>query len=271
MTTFADWVTALTSSQVGRIFWANYQYDVTRQNLDSRIDDDFQSSLAATLSGALTPTELIDTVIREGPERFDQKCSRQPKTPEPYSRVLEVTDFALYNLSLAELGLEVDDALGSRVWDRLGTTITPYYYTGHMKTLRNFFWGLPTRRLTGNQGPATLTQDATAIRNQLGLYHIAKDRRLLRIDIPATALAGRLICAPTTLDAGINVVFAPCADATGVGWTMNLETLRNSVEELIIASLIFDSSYTVTKIGIVTEAPPDLDLDMLEANALARQ
>jgi|SRR6185503_5392033 len=270
METFEDWIRELTTSQVGRIFWANYQYDLRKNNLDSEVNNNFQISVESRLEDSSSAVELIDAVISDEPNNFDLKCSRRPGKAEAYSRVMEVTDLAVYNLRLDEVGLELDAEVGSRVWDKLGTTITSYYHKDTMKTGRNFFWCLPSKRLSAIETTVEPNQKASAVRNQLGLYHIDKDRRLLRIDIPSDALAGRVIRAPTSLDAGPNVVFVPCDDDNGNGWAINLETLSNSVEELIIEGLSFDSSYTVTKIGIVSEPLPDLNMDILESNALNR-
>src|SRR6185295_23819 len=263
MVTFEDWLSGLTASQVGRIFWANYQFDLNKDNLDRTVYDDFKASVERRLGesspeDSLSPFDLVSAILGAEPDRFDLKCARPLLRNEAYSRVIEITDFATYNLRLEEIGLELDEAIGSRVWDLLGVTITPYHYGNTMKTRRNFFWCLPTRSLSLLQTTASPAQAATVVRNRLGLYYINKDHRLLRIDIPADALAGRRICAPTSLDAGINFVFAPCDDADGVGWTIDLETLSQSVEELVIEGLSFDSSYTVIKIGIVSEARPDL-------------
>jgi len=273
MVTFEDWLSTLKASQTGRIFWANYQYDLRQDNLDRTIYDDFKDSVERRLEDttavdSFSIFDLIKAVLKEEPDRFDLKCLRRLLRTEAYSRVMEVKDFGIYNVT--GIGLEVDEEIGSRVWDMLGTTITPSHYGNTMKTGRNFFWCLPTRSLNLLQRTASPAQEASVVRNKLGLYHINKDHRLLRIDIPPDALAGRRICAPTSLDAGINVVFAPCDDGDGVGWAIDLETLNKSVEELVVEGLKFDDSYTVLKIGIVSEELPDLNMDMIEANALER-
>ncbi|HKG46965.1 MAG TPA: hypothetical protein VKB02_09570 [Pyrinomonadaceae bacterium] len=270
MITFEDWLSALTSSQEGRIVWANYQYDLKKHNLESSVYDDFKSAVEKRLADSSPPVQLFDAIVNGEPDKFDLKCSRRLLRTEAYSRVIEVTDFAIYNLRLEELGLELDEEIGRRVWDKLGVTITSYYHGGTMKTRRNFFWCLPTHRLDLIHATTSPAQEASVVRNKLGLYHIDKNQRLLRIDIPPDVLSGKRVCAPTSLDAGINIVFAPCDDTRGVGWALDLETLSKSVEELIIEALTFTADYTVVKIGIVSEVVPTLNMNTLEANAVGR-
>jgi hypothetical protein len=138
-----------------------------------------------------------------------------------------------------------------------------------MRTGRAFFWCSPTRSIRTIQTASRSGYQATEIRNQLGLYHVSEGQRLLRVDLPGYMLAGRVIRAPTTLDAGANVVFVPCDDPRGIGWTLNLMTLARGVEEIVVESLPFNSDYVVTRIGIVSE-PPHINWHTVEAEALRR-
>lgn len=273
MRTYGDWQRVLTATQSGRIWWANFQFDLRRRNITTLTEADFREGverLLAAPAGTPHPMVTIDLTVSSEPAKFDLKCTRTPTTPEPYSRVLDAEDFARFNVLWSELGLERDERTGEKVWDWLGTIIDLTHYTGMIKTRREFFWCSPTRSIKRIQASSKSGREATEIRNQLGLYHVGEGQRLLRVDLPGYILARKMICAPTTLDAGNNVVFVPSDDARGIGWTLNLSTLARGIEEIVVESLPLNADFVVTKIGIVSETPPSINWHQVEADAVAR-
>lgn len=277
MLTFGDWQSALTATQSGRIWWANFQYDVRLRNITALTESHFRQEVDRLLAAAAAapdpppaPMMVIDRVIKNAPALFNLKCTRVPTAPEPYSRVLDAVDFARFNVRRSEIGLEMDENTSLKVWQWLGTIIDNTHYTGTMETARAFFWCAPTRSLKRIQDASGAGQAATEVRNKLGLRHVGEGRHLLRVDLPEYILTGRIVRAPTTLDAGSGVVFAPCDDPMGIGWTLNLITLGKGVEELVVESLPFNGDYAVTRIGIVANQPPPINWPAVEAAALGR-
>src|SRR5437588_9194794 len=101
MATFVDWVTDLTSSQTGRIWFSNFRFDIDSGNLIGGVTDDFESAIARvwTIVGA-RPFELIDEVLEAPFANFHLRCERTPSTSEPYTRVMSVGAFSMYNVRL---------------------------------------------------------------------------------------------------------------------------------------------------------------------------
>jgi hypothetical protein len=274
MKDFTDWQVALQKTLAGRIWWANYRYDLEHGNLDHNTDVEFRSAVEAFLTflngERIHPIDVIKRVVDQQPGRFDLKGRRKPLTHESYCRVVTATDFGFHNVRWRSRGTPLDDRTGDRVWELLNTKITPAHYKGSMKTNREFFWCSHTQgvRMTASNAPSG--GEATAVRNALGLDQINQGQRLLRIEIPDHTLVGKSTRAPTTLDAGMNTVFTPCNDADGLGWTMNLLSLRRSLREIVIEEMAFGKFFTVNRVGTVTDAVPDLDLEMVERQAIGR-
>jgi hypothetical protein len=261
-----EWLRRLLTSQVGRIWWLNFEYDTACGNLSEASVKKFYQRIEAVLlehPSLASPLAHILYVVANGPSDFDLIGLRHPGRHDDFSTVLTASTFATYNINWVELGLELDEGTSDRVWDWLGVFITNEHYSGELRTIRPFFWCTLKRSIV-----AALDERghlaASAIRDFLGLQSIKKGQHLLRIDIPKVKLQDKRVVAPTTLDAGINIVFCPSNDSSGFGWTMNLQSLDEGAQEVVIEQIPFDGEFIVTKIGVVDDDPPVVNWDVVE-------
>jgi hypothetical protein len=270
MENFERWRAALTSTQSGRIWWANLQYDFNVGNVDPSMEKEFRGGIEK-VGTSPSPTEAVKFLWLQNPLRFNLKSTRAPKSPEQYSTVITVEEVAEFNIKWDETGYQFDEKYPDRLWDNLGHRIKNDHFINFLRENRSFFWCSPTRSVKQvRDSTRSKERQASELRNQLGLSHHGAKQRLLQIDIPKAMIAGKIICAPTTLDVlPGNVAFVPCHDES-TGWTLNLSTYERGIEEVVIESLPFNRDYIVTKIGEVADGAPPLDFDLLERRALQR-
>ena len=266
------WIEALRRVPEGRIWWANLVYDVRSGNLPCRVFARLRGALRRLLrleaeleagplrlsadAKAVLVADVVDTVDKE-PSTFHLQGSRCPQR-EPLGRVIDAWAFAAFHVA-PELGEKLDDRSPERVVAELGRTIQPEHYRGLMRTARAFFWATTARHLHA------LVEDwgeeaADRARDQLGLGHIKEGTLLLQVTIPEDALEGVDVRAPTTLDAGGGVYFAPSDADSGYGWTRCLPTMEEGLPEVLVGPLPLSSRCTVSRLGR-TSTCPVVDLD----------
>jgi hypothetical protein len=265
-----DWLGSLLLSQIGRIWWLNFTFDEACGNLLEDTINRFYDRIEFNLSPPVLkdPLALIEYAVSNPPFDFDLVGSRSPRTQEALSTILTASTITAYHINLPRIGLELDEGTQDLVWDWLGNVIKGEHYMGLLRSRRAFFWSTPTRNLESAQNGAL---PASSIRNFLGLQHVIKGQRILRIDIPMEKLSSKRIAAPTTLDAGASIVFCPSKDPGGYGWTMHLESLDVGAEEVVIEQIPFDGDYVLTKVGSVELDPPNIDWDKVENKRRERE
>lgn len=261
--TFKDWLEQLLADQHGRIWWLKLQFDVKAGNLEEAHSVELQQQVESRLPSGLTALALAQSVLAEEQSNFDLRGRRTPREPLAYSRVIDADTFAAYHVAWEVTGEPLDEQTGLHLWEGLGKHITNDHYdlTREFRTLRGFFWCTTTQELNALMvGP----EAANRVRDALGLLGVNAGARLLRVDVPASALNGHTVVAPTALDQAANTAFMPCADEDGKGWTLHLRTLERGVSEVIVKKIKLTRDFLVAKIGEVTTPCPSLNLDRIE-------
>jgi hypothetical protein len=271
--TYSNWLARLTSEQFGRLWYCKFQYDLKHGNVSPDIENTFRSIIESKLKTTkpdFPPLALIKSILLENPSLFDLQGLRVPQDHEPYSTITNLEAFSYYLLKRRVLITILDEAEDELdfIWANIGGIITPRFFKGNLRTDRAFFWCAATVVLDDVIARHTADQAAITLRDRLGLHHMDKGQRLIRIDIPENALVSRKLCAPTTADSGENPAFIPFNSADGYGRTLNLKTIRRDVKEIVAEEIQFDETFTATRIGEVsTNVPP---ISWAEVEALVR-
>lgn len=267
--TYSDWLVKLRSEQWGRMWFCKFQYDLDNGNIPADIGDKFRSIVEAklkTLKPGLPPLALVESIILENSTLFDLKGLRVPQEHELYSLIVKLEVFSYYYLKrrvLLTILDEADDDL-EFIWVNIGGIITPRFFGGRLRTDRAFFWCAAKKVIENVVARHDAGQAATTLRDRLGLHPVGKGQRLIRIDIPVNALVSKKLCAPTTLDSGVNPAFIPFNDADGYGRTLNLKTIKRDVKEIVAEEIPFDETFTATIIGEVSADVPPIPWDDVE-------
>ncbi|HEX8733932.1 MAG TPA: hypothetical protein VF721_01325 [Pyrinomonadaceae bacterium] len=282
MDPYDSWIACLRTFPEGRIWLNNFEFDKKCKNLTPQIiaffvdafqninfeirnDDDAEELMRRV-------KEAFDKILETYPQTFDLKGTRYPAQPESYCRAMILGSFVNNNFDYTSLGLRLDENLDDEVWSQLDDLDSSAFYYGSLRTGRKFFWCARTQQFNDLHRTYGLTDRmATEIRNQFGLCGIGEGERLLQILIPPERVDGKIVRAPTVLDAGVdNFVFVPSNDNAGCGWTLNLKTCQKGVEEVVIEELPFSQDYTVIKLGSMISPDPPLDLSLLEIQSEER-
>lgn len=285
MSSYEKWIDALRTYPEGRIWRNNFEFDQKCGNLPADTVDLFidafhlinfeckdSSDVAQTKQDIKTAFEQI---LALHPHSFDLRCTREPTVIETYCRVMVVGSFVKNNFDYAILGLGIDDTLDDQIWNLLNDDASKTFFKGTLRGWRPFFWG--ARAEVFNEMVVKFglgDRIATEVCHQFGLSGIGEGIKILQIVVPTDKLAGKVVRAPTSLDAGVeNFVFVPSDDtAGGYGWTLNLADGGRGAEEIIIEEIFFNSDYEVNRIGITEreiEAPNTPQLEVESETRLA--
>ena len=266
---YSEWVTRLVSDNFGRLWLRKFQYDLENGNIAADIEDVFKLRAEVKLSATsgIPWLQLVESLLQENPVLFDLKGLRIPPNHEPYSVIVNLETYSYFYLRrrvLVTILDEGDEELDF-IWSNIGGIITPRFHEGRLRTGRAFFWCAPTEVIDVIVSGNTPDQAASLIRDRLGLHHVGEGQRLVRIDIPANALVGKRLCAPTTLDSGTNPVFIPFNAADGYGRTLNLVTIERDLKELVAEEVSFDETFTAARVGTVETNVPTISWANVEA------
>lgn len=268
--TYADWLMRLSFHQFGRMWLSKFKYDLNNGNMPADVEHTLKRKVEEKLKTSepdFPALAILGSVILENPASFDLKGLRIPPNLPPHSLIVKLEDFAYYYLRrrvLVTILDESDDELDF-IWENISDIISPRFFTGMIRTERAFFWCTPTDEINNIVLRSKPNRAATKLRNRLGLHRVAKGQRLVRMDIPPDSLLGKTLCAPTTLDSGVNPTFVPFNSADGYGRTLNLKTIRRDTKEIIAEEIPFDKSFTATSVGKVGARVPSISWTDIEA------
>jgi hypothetical protein len=233
----------------------------------------FRAAVASNLNALASlgsPVDVINAVLKQFSATFELQGQRAPAATMPYSCVVTVETFSSQLLNRQRVFSTVKDEGDNDanfIWNNLGVLITPDDYDGELKSLdRGFFWCTPTHVLEAVCDRYNPNRDraATTVRTRLGLHRMLRGQRLLRIDIPPAALAGKGMRAPTVFDGGSNPFFMPCARGDGYGRTLNLRRVSRDMRELVVEKIPFTRDFVVERMGEVYANVPRPDFNRLE-------
>ena len=269
MQTYEEWLDQLDLDPLGRLWLLKFHYDLKNGNIPENFEQTLKTVVDPKLPApADTALQILEAVIVENPKSFDLVGLRIPPNGTQYNLVVKLEVFSYKYLNPGVL-TKVDEGEDEYdyVWKELGNTITAKDHFGWVRTAREFFWCAPKgtikKILTTCNSRCNLA--ATTVRNRLGLDHMAKGQRLILIDVPNTALAGRKLCAPTCLDSGLNPVFVPFNDPRGYGRTFNLRTGSRDVREVVVEKIPFDPTFGSQKLGKVGAKVPSVSYTVIES------
>ncbi len=262
----------------------NLKFDWKKGCLPAQKVEEFLNLVITEIGsgGSSKPTSPLPfyfrKVLTKQPLGFLFCSTRLPKIKEKYVRVMDVLDFFEYNVESKIKALyEKNTATSKLYWDLLEKeTVNPNHYSGEMKCKEpcNYFWATTENNELYNLLQINKISNNTAvIRNILGLYKHKKNARLLCIYIPNAVSILKKVISPTTLDSFGDYVFLPSDNPNGYGTTLNLETLEEGVEEILVEKLRFnkDGKFPVKLLKPpVEDDPPHLDLTILSTKSMER-
>ena len=267
MQTYEHWLAEIESQPTGRLWLLKFRYDINNSNIPKDVELTLQSFIESKLPAAPdSALQILDAVITENPKSFDMVGLRIPPNDTLYNLIVKLEDFALFYLDKPRVK-KIDESNDpfDEVWNELGKTITAKHYDGDVKTGREFFWCAPEdtiKEIVTSCNPKSSL--AATLRDRLGLNKMKKGQRLILINVPSKALAGKKLCAPTTLDSGLNPVFVPCNDPDGYGRTLNLKTCLRDVREVVVEKIHFDGTFGAERLGSINATVPSVSWAAIE-------
>lgn len=277
MGTFDEWLTGVLSDPLGRLWYSHVRYERKMGRLTDGAWNAFQRAVSDRLGpGPIPPPvtdrplNLIEDVVRAHPGEL---CCQGPPASPPtvrFSRVVNAFSFR-HNLKPSAVGVMAEEkVMVERIWRLLDRPDAADDFTGWMQGWMdgalNYFWIAPTDAI---EAVLAAGGSAAGVRDLLGLGGYGVDVWLLRIDIPASGIAGSKVCIPTTLDAGTYRYYTPSDDPKH-GWTLHLETLAPGAPELVIERMPFTREYRHEKLGRVDRPCPEIDWAAWAARCEAR-
>lgn len=273
-----QWQKKLTRVRFGKIWWYNFQYDLSIHNLPVDLQGQFleaiEEELASSSNQKAPPLEILFEVLKSHSQVFSLK-GRPVGDIDQLSCVVNAHAFAHFLIDRRALGLPADEMLERKVWEwfEQGEIDPDLHYKGEIKSQRDFFWATLTHSLDNalsSSGASLKNEDAgeleeklgmlaTDVRNLLGLSYMPEGVGLYRIDLPDDLPPGVVICVPTTLDSSPSCVFLPNDGHSNFGRTFHLSKLDNGVEEVVISPVELTKDCKVTQIGFVRAPLPDDD------------
>jgi hypothetical protein len=249
-----QWMKKLTEIRFGKIWWYNFQYDLSSHNLSKDLEQQFKEAieqeLAASNSGT-TPLEILIGVLESPSQLFSLK-GRPVSDIKQFSCIITAHAFAHFLINRKAIGLGTSEVLERKIWDLFeqGKIIPEMHFKGAIKSRRNYFWAT----LSNSLNSAVF---ATDVRNLLGLSYMLEGVGLYRIDLPDDLPSEVTVCIPTTLDSSPSCVFLPTERHSDFGQTFHLSKLDTGVEEVVISPLEISRECKVTQIGFVSAPLPD--------------
>jgi hypothetical protein len=289
MNNFDLWLIEIQKFEEGKIWFNNFEFDKRSGNLTavtlSEIIKAFDS-ITLTFQGIADPKLLASalandfwTAFEASSSSFDLRCERSPTgLCNWYSFAVPVQLF----LEKYVCGKKPGDSSQRKYvpdWKlitRARNYIKKKEVKGFIKTKRMFFWATRTENYAQMRQQYTGRSDELAreIRIAAGLSHRCDGEGLIEMRIPAGSCSGKIIKAPSILDAGYpSGAFISSDDTkTGYGWTLNLATYTKGLDEVLIEELEYDENCDAEVIGVIPrEGNARLDLSKLENISRTRQ
>jgi hypothetical protein len=262
---YDEWLTDLIKDPVGELWLGKLRFDIRKANLPASAEKTFTQAVDANLRNIeplLTAVSVIDFVLRSDPDAFDLKSQHRLPGIEEFSCIVKLEVYGLYLLNRRVFSTVVDDGEDDMdfIWENLGTLINSTFHAGALRTERKFFWCSPTHRLESLEVGRLPNQTATIMRTRLGLSHMPKGQRIVRLDIPPRALVGKRVRAPTSLDGGANAVFVPAHQKDGFGRAVNLKTAKRDLKEVVVEEIVFTPAVHAKKQGRIGSRCPRIEL-----------
>jgi hypothetical protein len=268
-----QWTQKLTQGRFGKIWWYNFQYDLSIHNLSKDLELQFFQAIEQQLAASdneATPLEVLIGVLESPTQLFSLK-GRLVSDSKQFSCVITAHAFAHFLINRKAIGVGHSEVLERKIWEMFeqGMIIPEMHFKGAIKSRRNYFWATPAKSLTkalaepGTSFEAEASGQlqerpvATDVRNLLGLSYMLEGVGLYRIDLPDNLPSDATICVPTTLDSSPSSVFLPTDGHSAFGQTFHLLKLDTGVEEVVISPIEFTGECKVTQIGFVSSPLPD--------------
>lgn len=256
-----QWKNKLNKIRFGKIWWYNFEYDLSIKNLPEDLKEVFFQEIEEQLGTAKNalPLEILIGVLESPSQSFSLR-GREIADTKPLSCVIPDYAFANAFFDGKSIGVGESEVLTRRVWEMFerGQIVPEMHFKreAELKSYkRNFFWATLTDSLDKVLSGSKLT--ATDVRNLLGLSYLWEGVGLYRIDLPDHLPAGIRVCVPTTLDSSPTCVFLPVDSHSHFGQTLHLLTMAPGAEEVVISPLPFTFDCKVTPIGFIDAPLPD--------------
>jgi hypothetical protein len=255
------WKNKLTKIRAGKIWWYNFEYDLSIRNLPDDLKQLFFEEIERQLGAAKNalPLEILIGVLESPTQSFSLK-GREVTDIEPLSCVIPDYAFANAFFDSDYIGVGDSEVLKRTVWEMFESgQIDPEIHFKRQAELksrkRNFFWATLTNSLDKVLSGSNLS--ATDVRNFLGLSYLGAGVGLYRVDLPDHLPSDMRVCVPTTLDSSPTCVFLPVDNQSHFGQTLHLLTMNPGVEEVVMTPLPFSQDCKVTPIGFIKAPLPD--------------
>ena len=256
-----QWKNKLTKIRYGKIWWYNFEFDLSIKALPADLKKLFFQEIEQKLGAAkdALPLEILIGVLESPSQTFSLK-GREIADAKPLSCIVPDYAFAKTFFDGKSIGVGESEVLTRRVWEMFerGQILPEIHFKreAELKSYRrNFFWATLTDSLDKVLSGSKLT--ATDVRNLLGLSYLWEGIGLYRIDLPDHLPSGIRVCIPTTLDSSPTCVFLPVDSQSHFGQTLHLRTMAPGAEEVVISPLPFTDDCKVTPIGYIGAPLPD--------------
>lgn len=266
---YYEWLADLNLDPVSQLWMAKFRFDIAHNNLPLGTESVFMTVFNDNLHRIKrlpNPASVIHFVINHDPSSFDLQGQRQPAAVESYSCIMKLEVYVNFYLNRRVFSTKLDEGDEDLdfIWDNLDSLAISRFHIGELKTEREFFWCTPTELIQLLTARYTLNKGATVIRTRLGLNGLHKGQRVIRIDIPPSALLGKRMRAPTSLDGGVNPVFVPSKSKDGYGRSLNLRKCQRDLKELVVEKIPLTNEMSVQRQGRIGASCPSVSYNTIE-------
>ena len=265
---FAQFISDLASNGLGRLWLSKFQFDVDNGNLSGDDRSEFETFVEANLNDVApltTPLAALEFVLSRN-SSLDLRSHRPSPALTKFTCFVRLEVYFYYLLDRHAFASIIDEAEDDMdfVWENLGGLISSAFHAGQLRTERRFFWCATADEIEVIGTGLSIDDHTTLIRDRLGLSHMSRGQRIVRLSIPPHVLTGLTIRPPTTLDGGINPAFVPAAEPDCYGRTLNLRSHRRDLKELVVQEVPFTAQIEADKQGTIKELCPPLDLKLID-------
>lgn len=295
-----DWLRACTNTPRGNVFVQNLLTDILNTSLPPSVWLDFLRrihrppiSTAASDIPLSEHVDLADSVLAKG---FDLKGPSLNAACPSYWRISNAADIiSPHYFNFSSLGGLQDDPGGGRLHtitdayerlmqlrrssvDRYGATLKSSSYLKGYR--RHIVWLADGDDLARPLAACPPDEQASLVRDLLGLAHHADNQLLIAQVVPSACLTTDALHKPTVFDAGTCIVYKSTPDPRAPGRTVDLRSLAEGVSEYVTAPILFSSNIKLVMLGRITHrgsirwadlCSPVHDEDISRVQELARR
>ncbi len=268
-TAILGWVENLQTTSRGKIFLNNLAHDFTAERLSRK-------KVVEIIKGAIERWEsdhrakqaemYLSEVVDSFPSLYLCSGPSCKNFGRGVSRIMDAGSFLSRNIDLAAGGITLTDHSQEAVIRYIEIFGLARVSTGEMRTSRPFAWVAKSSDIEHYRQPKGVPLDrnevASQLRTLLGLHHYTEDQILIEVVYPSAPvfLDALNLAAPTFAEGSRGLVFRSKSSADDWGFTVNLSSLGDGIEEAVHQPVNFTDHFRVQSIGRLDRVDYMLDL-----------